>query len=289
MIDFRVALLASLLVVETAAAETVEPLDVPAEKVRVAETIADAAAAILAPDATQPVVASKPGHVLGEVLYVGPEPTDRVRLPKQAASCGKEIADERLLLGSAREGGAERPLRNAVVWLEKDVGADSVGKSVKSASAQAERMVEIDQRQCRFVPRVAALRAGETVRFHNGDRTLHTVLLEQDGKTLWKRAMPVPGQRLQRRLDEPGRIFVRCEAGHHWAVAHLHVFPHEWFAVTNENGAFELPQLPQGKHTLVVWHEQLGEQRREVEVSESDGARVRFIFRAPAFAPKPED
>src|SRR5690606_19801653 len=139
-----------------------------------------------------------------------------------AASCGREIPEESLLLGSARSDGKERGLRNAVVWIE------TTGPQVEHTTAHAAQSVDSDQRQCRFVPRVVGLQAGDVVRFHNGDRTLHTVLLEQDGKILWKRAMPVPGQRLQRRIEKPGRVTAKCEAGHHWAVAHLHVFPHPW-------------------------------------------------------------
>ena len=38
-------------------------------------------------------------------------------------------------------------------------------------------------------------------------------------------------------------------------VGYVHVFDHPSFAVTNEQGAFSIPDLSPGNYVLRVWHE----------------------------------
>jgi len=37
--------------------------------------------------------------------------------------------------------------------------------------------------------------------------------------------------------------------------AELFVVPHPYYAVTDENGKFELSNVPAGEYTVVAWHE----------------------------------
>jgi len=47
----------------------------------------------------------------------------------------------------------------------------------------------------------------------------------------------------------------------------VHVFEHQYFAVTKEDGSYTIPPgLPDGQYTLVAWQERLGERRTTVEV-----------------------
>ena len=47
-----------------------------------------------------------------------------------------------------------------------------------------------------------------------------------------------------------------------WVVAAAHPY----YAVTDENGAFRLENVPPGTYTLEVWQESLGKVKREVTV-----------------------
>ena len=56
------------------------------------------------------------------------------------------------------------------------------------------------------------------------------------------------------------------------------VFDHPFFAVTNEQGAFAIPDLPPGIFVLKAWHEDGGIKSQEIVVPESGDVRVIFEF-----------
>jgi hypothetical protein len=79
----------------------------------------------------------------------------------------------------------------------------------------------------------------------------------------------------------PEAYRVKC-AIHPWMTAWVVVLDHPFFAITNETGAFEIPNLKPGKYTLVTWHEQARPQEAFVEVG-PDGKLakpVEFRFHA---------
>ena len=54
---------------------------------------------------------------------------------------------------------------------------------------------------------------------------------------------------------------------------------HPYFAVTDENGRFSIPQLPAGTFTLEIWHERLGTQTQQVTVAPKDTKDVSFTYK----------
>ena len=59
---------------------------------------------------------------------------------------------------------------------------------------------------------------------------------------------------------------VRCN-NHPWMQAFVNVSPNPFFAVSDENGHFEINGLPPGTYTLVAVQEQLGQQQATVAVT----------------------
>jgi hypothetical protein len=49
--------------------------------------------------------------------------------------------------------------------------------------------------------------------------------------------------------------------------AYANVVTHPFFAVTAENGTFELRGLPAGTFTIEAWHEEFGRQTQQVTIS----------------------
>jgi hypothetical protein len=45
---------------------------------------------------------------------------------------------------------------------------------------------------------------------------------------------------------------------HPWMNGWVRVFDHPYFAVTDADGKFEIPQAPVGNYLLFVWHESAG-------------------------------
>lgn len=72
---------------------------------------------------------------------------------------------------------------------------------------------------------------------------------------------------------------MKCDAGHTWMSAYVVVTEHPYASVTDNRGSCTLDDVPPGKYTLGAWHETLGEQTREIEVSAGDTVAVTFKFR----------
>jgi hypothetical protein len=53
---------------------------------------------------------------------------------------------------------------------------------------------------------------------------------------------------------ETAPFAVTCDF-HGWMKAYHLPLDHPYYAVTDANGGFSIPELPAGKHTFVVWHE----------------------------------
>ena len=67
---------------------------------------------------------------------------------------------------------------------------------------------------------------------------------------------------------------------HSWMRAYIGVLDHPYFAVTGENGLFEIGNVPPGEYTIGAWHETLGEQEFKVTVAPSGTSTADFTFQA---------
>ena len=81
----------------------------------------------------------------------------------------------------------------------------------------------------------------------------------------------------RRRSETPEFLNWVCDT-HAWMLGFVHVFDHPFFAVTDDKGAFSIPNVPARTYTLNAWHEDAGVRSQEVIVSESGEVRVNFEF-----------
>src|SRR5262249_29450259 len=65
---------------------------------------------------------------------------------------------------------------------------------------------------------------------------------------------PDPDRPLRRKLSKPGLVEISNEAARYWQRAYLWVSGHPYFALTDEDGRFELKQVPAGDYRLICWH-----------------------------------
>ena len=54
------------------------------------------------------------------------------------------------------------------------------------------------------------------------------------------------------------------------------VAEHSYYAVTDDTGSFTLSNVPVGSYQLKVWHETLGEAKKDVTVHEKKETMVSF-------------
>jgi uncharacterized membrane protein/plastocyanin len=155
------------------------------------------------------------------------------------------------------------------------------GLEAKVFSDVPSEVVFVDQRDCIYVPRVAAVRVGQTVEFINSDGVFHNVRTIAENNENFNVGMPNKNERLRRVFNKP-EIFLQTKCSiHPWMGAYIAVVDHPFFAVTNSSGEFALPRLPDGSYTLEAWHEVFGIQKQEIVVRGDAPVpmEVQFTFR----------
>jgi hypothetical protein len=163
--------------------------------------------------------------------------------------------------------------RNVVIYL-----AD-----VKPPHPPPPRRAAIVQRGERFVPSVTAITTGSTVDFPNEDPFFHNVFsLSRAGSFDLGRYRS--GESRSRQFGVAGRIKVFCDI-HSQMSALILVLDHPWFTTPQETGTFTLPGLPAGDHTLVAWHERIGERRDRFRVT--PGGTTHISFTLPVLEAQP--
>jgi plastocyanin len=193
----------------------------------------------------------------GTVIFTG-QVRERAKVPVTIDQyiCGKEKDPEDLVLGP--KGGVQ----NAVVWIENPpAGAKWPAELPK---------VEMDQKGCVFVPRVAIVPVGGTVEFLNSDRLLHNLHSVSKDNPSFNRTQP-RGRTIPITFSRPELVTITCDL-HSWMKSWVVVAEHPYYAVTDAAGAFRIGALPPGRYRLRMWHEALGELVRDVEVGTQGGA-----------------
>ncbi len=152
------------------------------------------------------------------------------------------------------------PAGNSVVYV------DAIpGKTFPVAS----KTVVISQRGLAYVPHIMAIEQGTTVDFQNDDSVQHNVFWpsisgnKKDGHNMgtWPK-----GDKRSFTFDHAGIVPLLCNV-HSEMSGFLIVSPTPYFAQTDSAGNFKIDNVPDGKYTVVVWHEGSKLQSTSVEVS----------------------
>jgi Carboxypeptidase regulatory-like domain len=191
------------------------------------------------------------GTIKGTVRFTGAA-VEQKKLPVTVdhSVCGKDKDAGDLVLSP------EQGIRNVVVSLQPPPPDATWPVPLP--------MVQMDQEQCVFVPRVVVVPAGGTVEFLNTDRLLHNLHSASTGNPAFNRTQP-RGRTVPIVFTKPEIIRVACDL-HPWMRAWVVVAEHPFYAVTNDQGEFRLDHVPPGAYTLQLWHESLGAVTQDVTV-----------------------
>jgi plastocyanin len=158
--------------------------------------------------------------------------------------------------------------RRSVVYLDPAPRA--------AFDAREEPRVRLDQRNETFVPHVLAIVAGTTVDFPNNDRTYHNVFSLSKPKT-FDLGRYAAGRSKSVRFDRPGIVRVFCDIHSHMR-AYILVFAHRYFAVTDEEGRYRIPNVPPGTYTVVAWHEAMPSVAKRVTIADGADVDAHFVL-----------
>lgn len=130
-----------------------------------------------------------------------------------------------------------------------------------------------------FSPRVLPVLAGTTVEVANSDSRKHTIS-SPDGEKYDLETI-APGQRQTHTFNTPG-VYAQSCSHHPDMVGYVVVLTTPYFALTDDNGAFRIANVPAGTWKLRLWNEGLGSgqlaRSYEVTISGTDTAKVDIEF-----------
>jgi hypothetical protein len=196
------------------------------------------------------------GTINGKVTYSGRVPT-RIILPtKNQEVCGQMREEPEVVVGP--DGGVQ----DSVVYLE---GVEQG----KAWPAEAQAPI-LDNKDCRFQPNVQAIPGG-ALGVHNSDPMLHNTHGFYGRRTAFNIALPNQGQTIDVDLERTGQVRIECDA-HGWMLGWVYVVDNPYYAVTGEDGTFEITDVPPGEYTLIANQAFTGPV--EVEVTVESGATV---------------
>lgn len=186
------------------------------------------------------------GRVSGKVTFKGAVPELVLAVTQDKEKCHHEGGDQKSprLKVNATGGVAE-----TVVYLK----AIAQGKPMKAMKAAR----RLDQEACAYVPFVQVAPFKDTIEIINSDPLNHNVHGRIGAEDAFNLAMPNTAwpqkQTIAKRLTRPGIITVNCDV-HNWMSAYIWSVRHPYYAVTAEDGSYELADIPPGEYELAIWH-----------------------------------
>ena len=134
--------------------------------------------------------------------------------------------------------------------------------------------VTFDQKSCEFSPRVFGVRSGQPIAMGNSDKLMHNVKSAE-----FNQGFPFGVKKTMQLNDAAVMSTIKCDV-HPWMRSYAGVMDHPYFAVTKEDGSFEIKGLVDGEYTVEAWHEKLGTQTAKVKVGAAAPGSVELVFKA---------
>jgi plastocyanin len=155
------------------------------------------------------------------------------------------------------------------VWVHVTKGAKD--------SAAPSGVVEMDQKDCMYTPRMATAVVGQKIQAKNGDPVLHNVHTYMGASTLFNKGMPNDkAAPIETDAKEAGVMKWKCDV-HPWMRGYIGISKNALQTVSTD-GSFKIDDVPPGKYTVEAWHEKYGTKTQEVTVEAGKPAKVTFKY-----------
>jgi plastocyanin len=224
-----------------------------------------------APDAKK-VDPATAASLTGKVMLEGTPPENPVIKMTSDPQCvsannNSEVRSEAYLV----QNGA---LQNVFVYIKDGLG----NKYLFDTPTES---VKIDQKGCHYVPHVLGIRVGQPLEIVNSDSTMHNVHGMPETNREFNFGQVVAGLKNSVTFTAPEvMIPFKCDV-HSWMNSYVGVVNHPYFAVTGNDGKFELKTIPPGTYTIEAWHEKAGRLTQSVTLGDKESKEITFTFKVP--------
>jgi hypothetical protein len=190
------------------------------------------------------------GTVKGQAAWKGAIPTlPPLRVFADLDTCGSQVPAPVLRIDPATYG-----IQDVLVYLERVERGKAADPTYRLHMGK--RPTDPAGRLCQFHEQVFPFVRTSEVALINFEPILHNPhLFSEKNSSLFNIAMPTPNREITAKMARARGIGLRLQCDVHvhmnaWAAA----LDHPYFAVTDEQGRFEIGGIPPGTYTLIAWH-----------------------------------
>lgn len=219
------------------------------------------------PSATAPAGdVANAGKITGTVSYAGgSDPDTPIAMNADPVCAGLHSSPVTTQTVEAKDG----KLANVFVYVKSGLQGSFPAPTEKKT---------LDQQGCQYHPHVFGLQVGQPLVIKNSDATLHNIHALPKANAEFNQGQPFQNMEFERKFDKPEvMVQIKCDV-HPWMSAYVGVVPHPYYAVSGENGTFEIANLPPGTYTVEAWHETMGTQTQQVTVDANGTATWDISF-----------
>ena len=203
------------------------------------------------------------GTLKGQIRVVGSMPPNRLlNINKNQAVCqpgGAPVRGETVEVDPATGG-----LANVVLYA-LDLDGENVHEGSKAGKTDS---IFYDQKVCRYLSHVLPMQTTQSLEVKNSDTVSHNTQIQaKRGRSINENIPPGSSVQYSPGKEEKEPISVSC-AVHPWMKAYLLPRDNGYFATTQQDGSFEIANLPAGIDLSVqAWQEKLGKNFDGIKVN----------------------
>jgi hypothetical protein len=119
---------------------------------------------------------------------------------------------------------------------------------------------------------------GQPLKILNSDTADHNIHNLPKHNPEWNESQSAGDPAVTKTFTAPEMMLpLECNQ-HPWMRAYVNVMMHPYFAVSAEDGSYQISNLPPGDYVLAAIHEKFGEQTMRIKVGPNEKVKAPIIF-----------